>query len=125
MLPYNIGSVLGWFGAPVLLPAAVSVVYFWQSPPVQSLRDRLLISAHGVLISVSYLGAMFVGARHASSELLAAPFVLLLVLAIALMQLAIRRFRGPRRVHLLQIVNVVCLGWTFFIGGMVITGEGL
>src|SRR6266480_4151907 len=58
MVLYNIWSILGWFGAPVLLPAAVSVVYFRLSPPDQSLRDRLLISAHGVLISASYLGAM-------------------------------------------------------------------
>jgi hypothetical protein len=122
---WNLGAGAAFLGAPVLLPVIVSIIYFVTSPADQALRDRLLISAHGVLIAIAYAGAWFVAASHASSEVLAVPFVALLVAALFLMQRAFRQFRGPRRVHILQVVNGLCFLWTFVIGGMAVSGDAL
>ena len=112
-----------WF--PPLFATAISVVYLWCSPKFQPLAQRLLVSAHGAAIAAIYVCAMYVwwsGSSHAS---LALPFMFSLVIPLLLIVVSFLKFQGPRSIHFLQLVNLFCLGATFFFGGMAITGDWL
>jgi hypothetical protein len=53
------------------------------------------------------------------------PFVVALAVPVALMLLSFVVFRGRRVVHVLQLLNVLCLLLALFFGAMALTGEGL
>ena len=110
--------------APVLA-LLVSVAFFVTSPPGQRLSSRLVASAHGLSIAVLYVGALAVTAFGASRQSLGLPFVLLLLVPLALVAASVFIYRGRRSILFLHAVNIVCIAWTFFIGSMAITGEWL
>jgi hypothetical protein len=112
-----------WF--PPLLAMAISVVYLWRSPKVQPLSQRLLVSAHGAAIAAIYVCAMYVWWSGSSHAGLALPFMFSLVIPLLLIVMSFLKFQGPRSTHFLQLVNLFCLGATFFYGGMAITGDWL
>lgn len=115
---------LQWLGVLVAAPM-VSLIYFLASPKSQPMNGRLLASAPGVLIALFYLGAGLVHVRKLSTPSFGLPFAVMLLLPLGLMLLSFAIFRGPKRVHLLQLVNLVCLFWTFFVGSMAVTGNWL
>jgi len=113
-----------WLLAPILA-LVISVAYFWASPKSQSLSSRVLASAHGVAIAGLYVGAMSIFYANAAKPKYAVPFLVLLAFPAVLMLLSFFLYRGPKHVHLLQILNLLCLGWVAFIGGMAVTGDWL
>src|ERR1700686_2159466 len=112
-----------WFTP--LLAIAVSVVYFRRSPKVQPLAQRLLVSAHGVVIAAIYLCAMCVWWSGSSRTVLGEPYAFSLAVPLLLIIVSFLKFRGPRPTHFFQILNLFCLHATFLIGGMAITGHWL
>jgi len=113
-----------WFLAP-LVALGISAVYFLTCSRDLPVGTRLAASAHGVVIAVLYALAMLVAlSRHSRPEL-GTPFSLLLVVPLLLILAALFLYRGRKLVHLLQVPNLLCLGWTAFIGGMAVTGNWL
>jgi len=112
-----------WF--PPLLAMAISVVYLWRSPKGQPVPQRLLVSAHGAAIAAIYLCAMYMWWSGLSRANLALPFMFSLMIPLLLILVSFLKFEGPRSMHLLQLANLFCLGATFFIGGMAVTGDWL
>lgn len=107
---------------PAVCAALIGVVYFYADAPRQSVSRRLLASAHGVTISLLYCGAWVLYLTHRADETLARPFAQIMVLPLALIAVALFAFRGPRIVHLLQVINLLCLLWVWLRGSVVITG---
>jgi Ni,Fe-hydrogenase I cytochrome b subunit len=56
---------------------------------------------------------------------LATPFLVLLLLPLSLIVDSFFLFRGRRIFHWLQVLNILCLIWTGFVGGMAVTGHWL
>jgi hypothetical protein len=110
---------------PAIVPIVSSIVYYRSSPSHQPLAERLLASAHGVSIVVLYLGAMTVFWTGHSAFALAVPFELACLLPVALAIVSFFIFRGSKATHLLQLLNLVCLLWVLFIGGMAVTDDWL
>jgi hypothetical protein len=123
--PSFLAVLFGWaqaFLAP-LLALGISAVYFFTSPSTQSLAKRLLASAHGASIAALYVVAIFISWTHRSSQNLGSIFLPLLAVPLLLIGLSVYLYRGRKAVHLLQIPNLLCLGWTYFVGGMAVTGN--
>ena len=108
-----------------LLAAAVSAIYFRASPTDQPLLQILVVSGHGAVIASLYGGALAFSGLGIAKQSYGLPFIGLLLVPVVLVGLSFALFRGRRSVHLLQILNLVCLAWTLFIGGMAVTGEWL
>ncbi|HEY1104021.1 MAG TPA: hypothetical protein VGE70_11430 [Burkholderiaceae bacterium] len=108
-----------------LLTLLVSIVYFRTSPSGQGMAERLAVSAHGCVIAVLYFGALTFWWAGASRPAYGKLFAYSLLVPLVLMGFAFVKFRGKASVHLLQIVNLVGLFWTFFVGSMAITGDWL
>jgi hypothetical protein len=83
------------------------------------------MSAHGLTIATLYLGAIAVGQVGASKVKYGAPFAIAFLIPLVLMVYAIITFPGRRSVHWLQLLNLVALFWSAFIGTMAITGDWL
>jgi len=117
-------SWLQFWGAP-LLTIAISAAYFFAADPSAGFGRRALWSAHGVAAAVIYFGAMAVWITGASRPLLGTVFLWLSLLPIALILYSLVGFRGKRLVHVLQVPNLVAIGWGTFIGAMAATGDWL
>jgi hypothetical protein len=113
-----------WYLAPILA-LAVSVVYLATSPKLQSLSARLWASSAGFFIATIYCVAAAIAALRLSRVALGVPFDIAVFLGLGLIGLSFWMYRGKKVVHLLQLVNLACLAWTGFIGGMAITGRWL
>jgi hypothetical protein len=118
-------AVVIQFWAAPLLALGVSIAYFFASPSSQSVPVRLLASSHGAAIALVYVGALIVSTAGIAKPGLAVPFLLALGVPVLLALLSFFVFRGRPLTHALQLVNVACLAWAFFIGTMAITGEWL
>jgi hypothetical protein len=110
---------------PVLLPLAISAVYFFRSPQAEALSRRLLASAHGLSIAGIYLLAMTVWWTHNANQRFGGPFLIALLIPVVLIGVSFAIYRGSRATHWFQVLNVLSLGWTSFVGGMAITGDWL
>lgn len=113
------------YGPPIVM-VAISALYFHLDRRQGELRDRILSSIHGALGTVLYLGAMAVwkitGAHHPGAV---EPFLLCYVAPLASVSYALFRFRGPKTIHLLQVINIAALLWTGLVGAMAIKGTWL
>lgn len=116
-------ALIQWFWAPVAA-AAVSFAYFRSSKNLR-LGERLAVSAHGLSIVLVYVGALLVAAVGLSRASLLYPFWSLFLLPLGLVGFALVRFRGNGAVHLLQLINLLSAGWSFFVGTMAVTGDWL
>lgn len=103
----------------------VSVVYYVASPTVQPRHLRLLASAHGAALALVYALVIAVTMARGTNPAYVTPFVVALAVPVALMLLSFVVFRGRRVVHVLQLLNVLCLLLALFFGAMALTGEGL
>jgi hypothetical protein len=110
---------------PALVAGASSVFYFRSSPADETLKRRLLVSAHGVAILALYLLAMAIFWTGHSSRNLAVPYELACLVPVALMLVCFLLFRGNRITHVWLIVDTVCLVFVWFFGGMAITDDWL
>ncbi len=108
-----------------LLALGISAVYFVTSPTTQIVARKLGASAHGASIAALYVGALFFSALGSSKPSYGIPFMSLLLVPVALIVLSLFLYEGRKVIHALQVVNVLCIAWTFFIGTMAITGNWL
>jgi hypothetical protein len=124
----NIIAVLFAWAQGLLAPIlalVISVVYFISSPRTEPLSKRILASAHGVVITAIYMGAMTVFWAQKANPKFITPFLFSLLVPLLLIAVSFFVYRGRKTVHFLQLLNLLCLGWTFFIGSMAVTGDWL
>ncbi len=93
-----------------------------SSPRAGGIAKRLLVSAHGIAIALLYIVAMIVFWTNGANVRFRDPFFVSLLVPVLLIGACLALYQGNRAVHLLQLVNLACLAWTFFVGGMAITG---
>jgi F0F1-type ATP synthase assembly protein I len=108
-----------------LLAVAVSVIYFCRSPQTEPIMRRIAASAHGIAIALIYVGALSLNFAHLESQRWSTPFSIILLLPLMLIVLFVLLFRGHPETHWFQLLNLLCLAWTAFIGGMAVTGDWL
>jgi len=117
-LLHLIGRIFG-AGYTLMAPLsalAVSVAYYRSSPATQPVLLRLLASAHGVSIALLWSLLLFWVAQSQDAAWRLTAFECLLLLPIALIMVSLFVFRGPRKVHLLQVVNVGSLIYVALLG---------
>src|SRR5258706_14008318 len=102
-----------------------SVVYYVAPPMDTPLPRSILVPAHGAAMALLYVGAMTVALRGASRPTYGTPFLVFMAIPVLFAILAMRFYQGNRMIHLLQVVNVLCLAWTGFMGRMAVTGKWL
>ena len=122
-----VAVLFGWAQgllAPVLA-LAISVIYFISSPRSEPVARRLLASAHGAVITTLYMGAMAIFWAQKANPQFITPFLLLLPVPLVLIVVSFFIYRGRKAIHFLQLLNLLCLGWTFFVGSMAVTGDWL
>ena len=112
------------FIIPPLLAVVISVIYFKTSPRGEPVARRLLASAHGVAIAVLYVGAISIWLSGNSQREFGTPFFLLLLVPLASIIASFFIFRGPKLIHLLQLLNLLLLVWTGVVGGIAVTVGG-
>jgi hypothetical protein len=105
------------------LAVIVSAAYVKASPQGTAPLKLILTSAHGAVIAALYCGAAIVGLTHHSSAKFGSTFDWLLCVPVILAVTSLILFEGRKSVHVLQVVNLACLGWTAFVGRMTITGQ--
>src|SRR5258706_1783070 len=108
-----------------LVSLGISVIYYVMAPMDTPLSRRILVSAHGAAMSILYVGAMTVALLGASRPTYGTPFLVFMAIPVLFAILAMRFYQGNRMIHLLQVVNVLCLAWTGFMGRMAVTGKWL
>ena|ERR1035437_400095 len=124
----NIIDVLfGWVQgllAPIVA-LVISAAYFMSSPLSKPLSKRILASAHGVVITAIYMGAMTIFWAQKANPKFITPFLFSLLIPLFLIAVSFFVYQGRKTIHSLQLLNLLCLGWTFFIGSMAVTGDWL
>ncbi len=111
--------------APPILALSISALYFFTSPAQQRLSMRLLASSHGVVTAALYIGALVISGLGASKPSLGLPFSAGLIAPLVLIALSFFIYRGRGVNHIAHVLSLLCVAWTFFIGGMAITGNWL
>jgi hypothetical protein len=115
------------FYGPLALLLAVSTLYFVLDKPDTHMRLRLATSAHGAigvgLFLIAYMIAvLFPGGFR---PYLAWPYLALFLLPLASIIFALRKYRGPGLLHIMQGPNIAALVWVMLVGAMAITGDWL
>ena len=113
-----------WYLAPIV-SFLISVVYYRASGGQVTPLWRVVISAHGVTITLIYIGATVVALSGHADLRLGPVFTWALVAPLTSMIAALVKFKGRKMTHLLLVPNLACLLWVGFIGGMAITGDWL
>jgi len=114
------------FYLPALLMCAVSGAYYVLDIGETRLRVRLMVSAHGVLGALLYIGAILwwdFSPRYRPWAVL--PYLLAYALPLSSVIYAFLRFRGPKLLHFIQILNLFAFMYAIFIGGMAVSGDWL
>ena len=117
-------AVLVWGGAPIVA-VLISVLYFLQSKADSSMLRRIVTSAHGAAVAALYALAMFIAIQRWEDPALGKPFALALLGIVGLIVISLLLYRGSKKLHWLQILNIASLAWTGFMGGMAVTGKWL
>jgi len=112
-----------WIWAPVVA-CSISCVYFLKADALP-LPRRIMVSAHGSLLSLLYVGALFVYTVGMSKPFLAYPFWVAFVVPLASAALAFAWIRDKGALHALLLLLAACAAWSLFIGTMAVTGEWL
>jgi hypothetical protein len=120
MLTFNIAMVVCLLAS--FIPLVSSFVYFRASPSTSSFAQRLAVSMHGAAVSALCMAAILVGMLGTPRPAFSEPFRFLLLVPVALSVYSLWYFQGNKRLHLLQIVNLLWLGLAFFLGSMAVTG---
>ncbi len=113
----------------VLFPLAAmfltSYFYYQHGGVETSILVRCVTSAHGVLGILLFISAMTIGFTGNHNESNFKPFLISYLLPVSSILLSFILFRGNKKIHLLQIINIISLLVSFFIGGMSVTGRWL
>jgi hypothetical protein len=119
----EVGWIFQFLWAPVVA-TGVSVIYF-RKARAMTMRDRILVSGHGVALALLFVGAFTVGSIGMANERLSAPFSASFIVPTACVGLAFWRYQGSHSLHLLQFVNLAAGLWIWFLGTMAVTGRWL
>ena len=105
---------------------AVSGAYFWLGRREKDRVVLALVSAHGLVAALLYVGAIILWeTTRAYRPNAALPFLALHLIPVALIIYSFLRFKGPKLLHVMQLANVASMFYTVFIGGMAVTGDWL
>jgi hypothetical protein len=113
---------IGQAGLVLLVPAAVSLGYYFSS---RTHYHRLLWSGHGVILLLAFAYAIAISPWSANGNWTFAvwPYWVLLGLFVVSVIYSLIWFQGHRAVHLLQLVLLPSAVWIWFIGTMTITHD--
>jgi hypothetical protein len=117
---------------PLILPLltlAVSIVYFLTSLKTPNLKKRLLVSSHGVLLSVIYLSAFLIGYFYLVPSWfgfgpgwIRPVYLSTAVFPVAAMVYSFVRYSGNKWWHCLQLVNLTAGSLMYVVGYVAIGG---
>jgi hypothetical protein len=114
------------FYLPALIMFVISVAYFCLGHREANLWVRLFFSLHGLSATLLYIGALVLWQTTQTYRPWAAwPYLLLHLIPVASVIFALVRFPGPKLLHFTQLLNLGCMLYTVFIGGMAVTGDWL
>jgi len=103
---------------------AISGVYFYAGRSSKIIQ-RVLFSAHGLLGASYLIIAMLIWRNGLSSVEFELVYTLLFILPLASIVISFFYFSGNKKIHLLQIINLLGLAWCWFVGIMAITDNWL
>ena len=110
------------FISVLVVMTAISVVYF-VTDKSSRVPMRLVSSAHGLLGAVLFGSAFVIASADRASRSLEGPYACLFIVPAISILLSFVFYRGNKLVHLLQVLNVPCLFWALFVGGMAIGAD--
>jgi len=110
----------------LIVPILVSIVYWFSSGEV-STKEKLFISAHGVLFVLASLFAVFISkyTGRESDGIATAIFMLALLVGLISVLYSFINYPSSKFVHIIQIPNLICAFFIFFIGAMTISHDWL
>jgi hypothetical protein len=120
-VPLNAIGIL-W---PGLVMVAISTVYYATDRGDFGPVARLVSASPGVIATLLYAVGMAVWMSGMASRSFAAPFAVLYLIPPILVLAAFVLYRGRPWIHLLQVPNLGYILYSYFVGGMAITGDWL
>lgn len=87
--------------------------------------SRIAVSVAGPLISFLYLMSLTIGLRGYGNLKFAQVFFVALIVPCIFVLYALVKYRGPKKIHALQVLNVLALIDSYFIGTMAISDNWL
>jgi hypothetical protein len=115
----------GAFMLTPLFTPVVSVLYFRASPRSQRLPLRLAASAHGIAITLTFVFGIAFPYFGSPDAAFGQPFQIACLLCVSIMLSSFFLFQGKKVFHFLQLINLLGVASTLFLGGMAITGVWL
>ena len=100
----------------------ISAAYYFMDGSEHNDWVRLFVSIHGLAAAFLYVCALISKGNH---PWMALPYLFAHMFPVASIIYGFFRFSGSKFLHLSQIVNVVCMMYTIFVGGMAISGDWL
>ena len=122
---FNFNTAMLFWLVVGLPPLITSFVYFQASSATESITQRIGVSLHGATLSIIFIGAVLVGMLGTPDPAFGKTFCFLLLVPIVLIIYSFWGFQGNKVVHFLQVYNLFWLFFTFFFGGMMVTGQWL
>lgn len=98
---------------------------YWINNQSVKVTQRVLISMHGVMMLTLYGTALLISHFKLSSFDYMGIYSAFCVLPLVSMLFSCIKHRGNKYLHLLHIIMLPALMWTWVIGGMYITGDSL
>lgn len=113
----TVGEVFLWVGLPSAVMLGTSAAYFVFDRSGMSLQRRLATSAHGLLAAVLYVSAVSISLYSMKPRPeVANALALLYLLPVALVIASFVWYRGPKSIHLIQLLNVPAMLVSAFVG---------
>ncbi|WP_050469501.1 hypothetical protein [Herbaspirillum chlorophenolicum] len=109
---------------PVVVPALIGICYFLQSRDLAK-TPRIAVSIAGPLISFLYLASLAIGLRGYGNAKFTQVFSASLIVPCIFILYTLIKYKGPKKIHTLQVFNVLALIDTYFVGTMAIADNWL
>lgn len=107
----------------ILLGIVISGLY-WYTGKNRGFK-HVAVSAHSVLLLLILGFALTIGVFEFTNQICLVLFYVLLSIPVLSIVLSLKYFTGSKWCHLTHIWNMAALFWTWFIGGMAISGDWL
>ena len=99
----------------------VSLIFWFKDS--NSLKFRLFVSAHGLLVLAVFGIAYLIFLTGIIKTWLLYFFFVLLLLPICSIVFSFIYFKGHKLFHVLHLITLLALFWVFFVGGMMVTHD--
>ena len=109
---------------PAIVPVLIGILYFLRSGDMAKV-PRIAVSVAGPLISFLYLVSLAIGLQGYGNAKFTQAFSASLIVPCLLILHSLVQYRGPKKIHTLQTLNVLALIDTYLIGTMAITDTWL